>query len=211
MPGRTPILKRVKVEINNGSRVQSQQLPRSSGQSPWQGPGDRERRIAGRIKSARLWGPPKHPEAGKVTFRHQVSDPRHAPAFSRFLGLSRMDGSNGSNHPGKLSDLGRSMTRQPGSGAFGEGELGPEHQTEFLAGTVTNDWRQRRPFATRKIKGPRATHAGLLANAKSAMASVRYQARTGADRTVPHPTEPALAGRLHSWKDGLITIVRDAR
>jgi len=108
-----------------------------------------------------------------------------------------MGGSSGSNSPGKLRDLGPSTTCQPNSGASGEGELGTEDQTESLAGTVTNDRRQRRPFATRKIKGPRATHAGFLANAKSAMASVRYQAGTGAERTVPHPTEPALAGRLH--------------
>ena len=58
-----------------------------------------------------------------------------------------MGGSNGSNHPGKLSDLSRSTTCQPESRAFGERELGPEDLTEFLAGTVTNDWRQRRPFA----------------------------------------------------------------
>ena len=97
-----------------------------------------------------------------------------------------MGGSNGSNHPGKLRYLGRSTTCQPESGAFGEEELGPEDQTEFLAGTVTNDWRQRRPFATRKIMGPRATREGFLANAKSVMASVRYQAGTGADRTASH-------------------------
>jgi hypothetical protein len=94
-----------------------------------------------------------------------------------------MGGSNGSNYPGKLRDLGRSMTRQPESGAFGEGELGTEDQTESLAGTVTSDWRQRRPFATRKIKRPRAIRAAFLANAKSVMASVRYQAGTRADRT----------------------------
>jgi hypothetical protein len=97
-----------------------------------------------------------------------------------------MGGSNGSNSPGKLRDLGRSTTCQPKSGAFGEKELGPEDQTEFLAGTVTNDWRQRRRFATRKIKGPRATRAGFLANATSVMDSVRYQAGTGADRTASH-------------------------
>ena len=97
-----------------------------------------------------------------------------------------MGSSNGSNHPGELRDLGRSMTRHPESGAFGEEELGPGDKTEFLAGIVTNDWRQRRPFATRKIKGPRATCAGFLANAKSVMDSVRYQAGTGADRTASH-------------------------
>ena len=70
------------------------------------------------------------------------------------------------------------MTCQPESGAFGEGEIGLEDQTEFLAGTVTNDWHQRRRFATRKIKGPRATRAGFLANAKSVVASARYQAGT---------------------------------
>ena len=154
--------------------------------SHWQGPGDCARRIAGSIKSTRLWGPTKHPKAGIVAFCLQASDPRHALAFSIFRGLSTMGGSNGSNHPGKLSDLSRSTTCQPESRAFGERELGPEDQTEFLAGIVTNDWRRRRPFATRKIEGPRATRAGFLTNAKSAMASVRYLAGTGPDRTASH-------------------------
>ena len=96
-----------------------------------------------------LWGLPKHPKAGKVTFCLQASDPRHALAFSGFRGLTTMGGSNGSNHPGKLRDLGCSTTCQPESGAFGEQELGTEDQIEFLSGTVTNDWRQRRPFTLR--------------------------------------------------------------